>query len=124
MAETQRGTGTGRRWLAFAVYTLLRILLLLVIWILIAWITPVKGLWALALALLVSGAVSFFLLDRQRDAMSIGVARFFSGINERIEASARAEDVDPLPSEHREAGADDEAVGEQQDPGALARRDQ
>lgn len=118
------GGGAGRRWLAFAVYTLLRLVLLIAIWILIAWITPVKGLWALALALLVSGAVSLFLLDRQRDAMSIGVARFFSGINERIEASARAEDVGPMPSEHRQAGADDEAVGEHQDPGALERRDQ
>lgn len=121
--------GTGRRWLAFLVYTLLRLVLLIAIWILIAWITPVKGLWALALALLVSGAVSLFVLDRQRDAMSIGVARFFSGINERIEASARAEDVDPLPSgplpsEHRQAGADDQPVGEHEDPGSLERRDQ
>ena len=124
MAETEQGGGAGRRWLAFAVYTLLRLVLLIAIWILIAWITPVKGLWALALALLVSGAVSLFLLDRQRDAMSIGVARFFSGINARIEASARAEDVDPQASEHRQAGADDEAVGEHQDPGALERRDQ
>jgi Flp pilus assembly protein TadB len=120
----EQGTGAGRRWLAFAVYTLLRLVLLVAIWILIAWITPVKGLWALALALLVSGAVSLFLLDRQRDAMSIGVARFFSGINERIEASARAEDVDPPASEHRQTGADDEAVGEHEDPGSLERRDQ
>lgn len=120
----EQGTGAGRRWLAFAIYTLLRLVLLLAIWILIAWITPVKGLWALALALLVSGAVSLFLLDRQRDAMSIGVARFFSGINERIEASARAEDVDPPVSEHRQPGADDESVGEHQDPGSLERRDQ
>lgn len=116
--------GAGRRWLAFLVYTLLRLVLLLAIWILIAWITPVKGLWALALALLVSGAVSLFVLDRQRDAMSVGVARFFSGINERIEASARAEDVEPLPSEDRQAGADDQPVGEHQDPGPLERRDQ
>lgn len=116
--------GAGRRWLAFLVYTLLRLVLLVAIWILIAWITPVKGLWALALALLVSGAVSLFVLDRQRDAMSVGVARFFSGINERIEASARAEDVEPLPSEDRQAGADDQPVGEHQDPGPLERRDQ
>ena len=126
MGEAKRRTdaGAGRRWLAFAVYTLLRLVLLIAIWVLIAWLTPVKGLWALALALLVSGAVSLFLLDRQRDAMSIGVSRFFTGINERIEASARAEDVDPVPSEHRQAGADDEAIGEHQDPGALERRDQ
>lgn len=116
--------GAGPRWLAVVVYTLLRLVLLVAIWILIAWITPVKGLWALALALLVSGAVSLFVLDRQRDAMSIGVARFFSGINERIEASARAEDVDPPSSEHRQAGADDQPVGEHQDPGSLERRDQ
>lgn len=107
--------------MAIVVYTLLRLLVLLVVWALIAWLSPIKGLWALALALLVSGAISLFLLNRQRDDMSMGVARFFTSINERIDASARAEDP---PSEPGETGAHDQAIGEQQDPGALERRDQ
>jgi len=49
---------------------------------------------ALALAIVISGAISLLLLNRQRDALSSGVARFFRRINERIDASTRAEDVD------------------------------
>lgn len=96
------------RWIAIVVYTVLRVLLLLAVWGLITWLTPLQGLWALALALLISGSISLFVLDRQRDEMSVGVARFFSGINERIDASARAEDP---PLEPREPGSHDDAVG-------------
>lgn len=109
------------RWLSILIYSLLRLVILLAVWGLIAWLSPLKGLWALALALLISGAISLFVLNRQRDEMSMGVARFFTGINERIEASARAED--PV-LEQGESSTDHEAVGEQQDPGALERRDQ
>lgn len=134
--ERVRGRAAGSRWLAFLLYTVLRVALLIAVWALIAWLSPVKGLWALALALLVSGGISFFVLDRLRDSMSMGIAGFFSGINARIEASARAEDGEPIAGapapgglqgdalQDGQAGAHDEPVREHEDPGALERRDE
>lgn len=109
------------QWLSILVYTALRVGLLIGVWALIVLATPIDGLLAAAFAVLVSGAISLLVLDRQRNQMGQVVGRFFSGINERIEASARAED--PV-LEHRETGADDRAIGEEQDPGPLERRNQ
>lgn len=89
MASTQ-----GRRLLAVLTYTGLRLLLLLAVWILIELVTPLRGVVSVVVALLVSGVISLFLLNRQRASMSVVVGSFFRGINERIEAAARAEDVD------------------------------
>jgi hypothetical protein len=62
----------------------MRLLLFIAVWLLLQLLTPLRGLWALVLALMVSGAISFFLLNRQRDAMSGVVAGFFGRINDRI----------------------------------------
>ncbi|MFM7145795.1 MAG: DUF4229 domain-containing protein [Actinomycetales bacterium] len=75
-------------------YTSLRLGVFLAVWLIVQWVTGLRGLMALALAIVISGAISLLLLNRQRDAMSTGVARFFRRINERIDASTRAEDVD------------------------------
>lgn len=72
----------------------MRLAVFLAVWLLIQWITGLRGLMSLALALVVSGAISLLLLNRQRDAMSATVSKFFRRINERIDASTRAEDVD------------------------------
>ena len=63
-------------------------------WLIVQWLTGLRGLMALALAIVISGAISLLLLNRQRDAMSTKVTSFFRRINERIDASTRAEDVD------------------------------
>ena len=93
---------------AIAVYTGLRIGLFVLVWLTIELLTPISGVWALVAALLISGALSVVLLDRQRSRMAVIADGFFRGINERIEASARAEDLDepsdetdvePAPSE-------------------------
>jgi hypothetical protein len=70
----------------------MRIGILLGVWWLIQLISPLRGLWALVVAVLVSGAVSWFALDHQRSAMSAVVGGFFGRINDRIEAASRAED--------------------------------
>ena len=88
--------------LAIAWYTLLRLAMLVGVWFLLEWLTPVRGIWAIVAAFLISGAVSLLALNRQRDEVSVGVAGFFRRMNERIEASTRAEDFD-----------DDEAEGQQ-----------
>ncbi len=73
-------------------YTIARLLLWFGLWAILQFLTPVKGILALVLALLISSAISIVLLDRQRDAMSESVGAFFSGINSKIESSAAAED--------------------------------
>jgi hypothetical protein len=117
--------------MAVVVYTVLRIALFLVIWVLIDLLTPVHGVGAAVTAILISGAISLFVLDRQRAKVGRVAAGFFGRINERIEASATAEDDDDvLPpgdapsSGEGEQGAEDQAVDEQQLAGGLEGRDE
>lgn len=86
-------TKTKNRWLNFATYTVVRLLLWLGVWAILQFLTPVKGIMAVVLALLISSAISIVLLDRQRDVMSESVGAFFSGINQKIESSGAAEDL-------------------------------
>lgn len=109
-----------------AVYTALRVALLAAVWLLIQVVTPMRGLLALAVALVISGAISFILLDRSRDRASVGLSRVFRGIDERIERSKVAEDVDDdLPAREVPASGEGEtnpqqqAVGEDEQPGGL-----
>jgi len=82
------------RWIPFLAYTALRILIFAGVWLLLSLLTPLRGLWSLSLAIIVSGAISIFALNRQRDAVSVGVSGFFTRLNDRIDASTRAEDGD------------------------------
>lgn len=75
-------------------YSTLRFLLLLAAGA-VLYAVGLRGLPLLLLALLVSGIASLFLLDRQRDDLGSSVGGWFSRINARIDASARAEDDDP-----------------------------
>lgn len=109
-----------------AVYTALRVALLAAVWLLIQVVTPMRGLLALAVALVISGAISFILLDRSRDRASVGLSRVFRGIDERIERSKVAEDVDDEPplrgvsaSGQSESHAQQQAVGEDEQSGGL-----
>lgn len=112
----------GSKALAIIVYTVLRIALFLAVWLTFELLTPISGIWAIVAALLVSGAISLFLLDRQRARVASAAAGFFGRINERIEASARAEDDDddapaaPTtgPSGEGEQATEGKAVDQQQ----------
>ena len=53
-----------------------------------------RDLILLMAAFVASGAVSLFLLNRQRAVMSVGVSSVFSKFNKKIENSKTAEDVD------------------------------
>lgn len=118
-----------------AIYTGLRLAVLAAVWILLQLLTPMRGLFALAAALVISGVISFVLLNRSRDSASTGLSRIFGGINDRIERSRTAEDH--LDSEESPAGADappalgqpdaeaeEQAVGQGEQPGALEDGDQ
>jgi hypothetical protein len=112
----------GSKALAIVVYTLLRIAVFLAVWLTFELLTPINGIWAIVAALLVSGAISLFVLDRQRARVASAAAGFFGGINARIEASARAEDDDDdvpgaaaaRPSGDGEQSAEGKAVDQQQ----------
>jgi hypothetical protein len=80
-------------------YTLLRVALFVVVWGLIWFFTPLDALWSAVAGILISGALSVVLLDRQRGRVGQAAGGFFSRLNARIDAAARAEDVDdpPLP---------------------------
>ncbi len=74
-------------------YTTARILLFVAAAGLI-YLAGARGLLLLALALLVSGAASYVLLSRQRDAMAGALVSRFRAFRARIEQGTRAEDDD------------------------------
>ncbi|MDA2987287.1 MAG: DUF4229 domain-containing protein [Candidatus Nanopelagicales bacterium] len=79
---------------ALAVYTILRVALFAVVWGVIWFLTPLDAVWSAAAAILISGAISLVLLDRQRGRVGAAAGGFFSRLNARIDAASRAEDVD------------------------------
>lgn len=83
----------------FLVYNLLRFLLLasslvivIGIWSLFADGVPI--LWALVLALLLSGVSSWFLLARQREALAVVLERRAGRATEKLESFKSREDAD------------------------------
>lgn len=114
--------------LAVARYTVLRIGLFLAVWLILELVTPLSIGWTLIGAILMSGAISVVVLDRPRGEAGQAVGGFFRRINDRIEASARAEDFDDEPvrgdSGRGQSSTEHDAVGEQQDAGGLQGGDQ
>ncbi len=51
-----------------------------------------RGLLLIALALLVSGAVSYILLSRMRDSMASSINRRIESVRSRIDEGSRVED--------------------------------
>ena len=107
-------------------YTGLRVALFAGVWLLIQVVTPMRGLLAIAVALVTSGVISFIVLDRPRDQASAGLAGVFRRIDDRIERSKVAEDVDDeqVASGESQAQAEQEPVGEHEEPGGLQHGDE
>jgi Protein of unknown function (DUF4229) len=74
-------------------YTLMRLLLFLASLILV-YFAGGRGFLLVALALVISGIISFVVLSRQRDAMSGALSARVRGFRERLEEGTRAEDSD------------------------------
>ncbi|MGN6176616.1 MAG: DUF4229 domain-containing protein [Streptosporangiaceae bacterium] len=72
-------------------YTTARILLFVAAVGLI-YLAGARGLLLFGLALLVSGAASYFLLSRQRDAMSGALVNRFRSLRGRFDEGTKAED--------------------------------
>ena len=79
--------------MAFLRYTTLRLAMLLVVGG-IGYLLGMRGVLLAAVAFLVSGILSFFVLDRQRDALGQSVGSVFQRVNARIDANSRKEDLD------------------------------
>ena len=89
---------------AVVVYTLARVGLFAGC-LLLCWVAGFDGIVLLVAALLLSGVLSWFLLQRQRLAMSAVVDRRVTRMRERLAARASAEDayVDKLEQQHTPA---------------------
>ena len=81
-------------------YSLARLGLFLAV-LLLLYLVGARGLLLVALALLVSGVISFVVLSRQRDAMSSSLSARLRGVRtrvgqfgDRLDEGAKAEDED------------------------------
>ncbi|MEV5746392.1 DUF4229 domain-containing protein [Actinoallomurus sp. NPDC052308] len=64
----------------------------------VLFLTGARGFLLLALAILISGIISFVLLSRQRDAVSSSVTRRAARMRENLAAGAAREDADDEPA--------------------------
>ncbi len=85
----------------FAVYTGLRILLFVaslitvtLAWALISGGRPVPAIWSVVIAFLISGVLSYFLLNRQRDAFARRVEERATRATAAFEERKAREDQD------------------------------
>lgn len=84
---------------AFWIYTAMRLGLfvgafgiIFGVWFLVA--DEVNVFWAMLLAFVVSGVLSYSLLDRQRDALAANVQRRADRVSEKYEEHRSKEDTD------------------------------
>ena len=74
-------------------YTVLRLGLFVVAFLLL-YFAGARSLLLLGGAILISGLISYFLLNRQRMAMSSAISKRVTNFRERLDAGTRAEDDD------------------------------
>jgi uncharacterized membrane protein len=74
-------------------YTVLRLGLFVLAFLLLYW-AGARSLLLLGGAILISGLISYFLLNRQRMAMSSVISKRVTNFRERLDAGTRAEDED------------------------------
>ena len=90
---------------AVVVYTVARAALLAVC-LLLGWLAGFSGLPLLVVALLVSGLLSWFLLQRQRLAMGSAVEHAVTRVRGRLDERAAAEDAYADQLEQQRTSAD------------------
>jgi membrane protein implicated in regulation of membrane protease activity len=86
---------------AFVTYTLARLAMLAatyaVVWVVVGFIfekSQIINVWMLLIAFVVSSVLSLLFLGKLRDDFARSIQARAEAINERIEESRRAEDVD------------------------------
>lgn len=73
------------------VYTLKRLLLLLVVGG-VCWLVGLRGVWLILFAFLISGAIAMVALKDSREGAAYGITTAVQKANDRIEASTKVED--------------------------------
>jgi len=93
-------------------YTFLRIAIFAAVGILL-YLVGLRGALLIIFSLLISGVVSVFALNRRREVAAVGITTAIQRVGQRIDASARAEDVDDdadfTPGPESSAGPDSSA---------------
>ena len=74
-------------------YTVLRLGLFVGVFLLL-YLAGARSILLLGAAILISGLISYFLLNRQRMAMSSAISKRVTSFKERLDAGTRAEDDD------------------------------
>ena len=74
-------------------YTVLRFGLFIVVFGLL-YVAGARSILLLGLSILISGVISYFVLNGQRAAMSGAISRRLTNFRERLDAGTRAEDDD------------------------------
>jgi hypothetical protein len=74
-------------------YTVLRLGLFVVVFLLL-FLAGARSILLLAGAILISGLISYFVLNAQRTAMSSNISRRLTSFRERLDAGTRSEDQD------------------------------
>jgi hypothetical protein len=74
-------------------YTVLRFGLFVVVFGLL-FVAGARSILLLGLSILISGVISYFVLNGQRAAMSGAISRRLSDFRQRLDAGTRAEDED------------------------------
>ena len=90
---------------AFVQYTAARIAIFLACWGLL-WLIGAKGVLGVLLALVVSGLISYVVLDRVRGRFAAAVSGSFKGFRARFAAGKAAED-NPEPADDPQPVDDD-----------------
>ncbi len=78
--------------MAFVRYTALRVLVFVVVAALL-WIFGLRGFWLVLVAILLSGFVSLFALNRSRDELSAAIVERRERIKKRMAERTAAEDA-------------------------------
>jgi len=77
------------------------------------YLVGLRGALLIIFSLLISGVVSVFALNRRREVAAVGITTAIQRVGQRIDASARAEDVDDdadfTPGPESSAGPDSSA---------------
>ena len=92
-------------------YTTWRLAIFIVV-LIVLYLVGLRDVWLIVFAFLISGIASIFVLNRRREQAVGGISSLFGKMNDRIDASSRAEDGDDGFLGGERPGAASESAGE------------
>ena len=92
-------------------YTTWRLAIFIVV-LVVLYVVGLREIWLIVFAFLISGVASIFVLNRRREQAVGGISSLFGKMNDRIDASSRAEDGDDNFLGGQASGTAGESAGE------------